>query len=778
MRNSIAAGMFLATTALMSPAQAQYTPPPIPPIRETIDENGVDLTRGTVIGRVHSVGVGGPGPTGLSWSRLITQNAKFRDSTAMIISVSGSTYTVSIAGRSESFTLSGGNYISVEKTGATLTASGPTFTYTSADGAVVTFVPWQGEQTQYGGSHRVSEFVYPTGERLTFAYQLAEGICAGSGCIGETSAERLTSVEATNGYRLAFTFARQTVIRLSELNAWMSIATVSAQNMSVDPASQSWPTLTLSGVSSVTDSLSRTTNYTFTSGNLTGIKRPGATTNNVAIAYSSDKVSQVVSDGVTTNYAYSDVNNVRTTTVSDAVTGNRVVTADLATMLVTSDTDELGKITSYEYYPTSGLLKKVTAPEGNTAELEYDARGNRTKTTLNAKPGSGLSPIVTQVSFPASDATQTWKCAAPTPPVTCNKPLTMTDAKGSVTNYEWDNTTGEPAKVTEPAPTTGAVRPETRYSYTSNLYAQYRNSSGVLVNFATPVTRLTGISACQTAASCTGAADESKSTISYGTANVLPVSVTSGDGTGALAATSAFTYDSVGNRLTVDGPLTGTADTTRTRYDAARQVIGVVGPDPDAAGALKHRAQRATYNLDGQVTKSENGTVNSQSDADWANFASLEAVETGYDANARAVTQKLTSGGTTYALTQTSYDAIGRVDCTATRMNSAVFGSLPASACTLGTEGSFGPDRIVKMSWDAVNRPTKATVAYGTADQADEATVTYSDNGRLTTLKDAENNLTSYEYDGFDRPLKTRYPVTTKGRQPEQHHRLRAGAGL
>jgi hypothetical protein len=140
------------------------------------------------------------------------------------------------------------------------------------------------------------------------------------------------------------------------------------------------------------------------------------------------------------------------------------------------------------------------------------------------------------------------------------------------------------------------------------------------------------------------------------------------NGTGTLTATSAFTYDTVGNRLTVDGPLAGTADTTRTRYDLDRQVMGVVGPDPDGAGALKNRARRITYNADGQVTKAEIGTVNGQSDADWAAFAPLAAVDVTYDSNARAVTQKLSSGGTAYALTQASYDSLGRVDCSTVRM--------------------------------------------------------------------------------------------------------------
>jgi YD repeat-containing protein len=41
--------------------------------------------------------------------------------------------------------------------------------------------------------------------------------------------------------------------------------------------------------------------------------------------------------------------------------------------------------------------------------------------------------------------------------------------------------------------------------------------------------------------------------------------------------------------------------------------------------------------------------------------------------------------------------------------------------------------------------------------------LTYTTNGMLATLNDAENNLTTYEYDGFDRLSKTRFPLTTKG---------------
>jgi hypothetical protein len=191
--------------------------------------------------------------------------------------------------------------------------------------------------------------------------------------------------------------------------------------------------------------------------------------------------------------------------------------------------------------------------------------------------------------------------------------------------------------------------------------------------------------------------------------------------------------------LTVDGPLSGTADTSRIRYDGARQVIGTISPDPDGSGALKHRAVRTTF-TNGLPTKVEAGTVNSQSDTDWAAFSSLQEVQTEYDANARPVKEKLVAGSTIYALTQASYDALGRPECRAQRMNSAIFSSITTAACSLGTTGSQGPDRIAKTFYDAAGRVTKATSAYGVSgEQADDVTSTYTSNGLVQTVTDAEN---------------------------------------
>ncbi len=64
--------------------------------------------------------------------------------------------------------------------------------------------------------------------------------------------------------------------------------------------------------------------------------------------------------------------------------------------------------------------------------------------------------------------------------VKCNQPNTTTDPKGNVTDYTYDGTHGGVTSVKSAAPSVGAVRPETRYSYT-----QVTSASGALVYMLT-----------------------------------------------------------------------------------------------------------------------------------------------------------------------------------------------------------------------------------------------------------------------------------------------------
>jgi RHS repeat-associated protein len=217
----------------------------------------------------------------------------------------------------------------------------------------------------------------------------------------------------------------------------------------------------------------------------------------------------------------------------------------------------------------------------------------------------------------------------------------------------------------------------------------------------------------------------------------------------------------LGDLATVDGPLSGSADTIKYRYNAGRERIGTISPDPDGGGLLKPRAERVTIGSAGLVTKVESGNVASQSDSDWAGFTPVQAVETGYDGYFRPVSRSLTSGSTVYALTETNYDDAGRVYCVAVRMTVLTASGTPCSQS--GTAGSYGPDRIVRTTYTAAGEVYQTTSAYGTIDQSNDATYSYTSNGLLSTVTDAETNKTTYGYDGFDRRVATYYPSATQG---------------
>src|SRR5258707_10170406 len=110
-----------------------------------------------------------------------------------------------------------------------------------------------------------------------------------------------------------------------------------------------------------------------------------------------------------------------------------------------------------------------------------------------------------------------------------------------------------------------------------------------------------------------------------------------------------------------------------------------------------------------------------------------------------------------------SYDGDNRLVCTAVRMNPAVFASEPSDGCTLGTQGSYGPDRIAKTIYDAAGQGTPAILPPGTSLQENYATSTYTPNGQLASVYDADGptHLTSYAYDGFDRPVRTTFADAT-----------------
>ena len=723
------------------------------PVRENLDANGVDLFLGTMNADGPALTAGQGGGQGFVHRKLLRGSNVWGDNLVATLRIDSGGAFVAYAGKSDHFTVSGSTFTATEGNGSTLSLSGSVYTYTLSDGTVIHF-----NKTYAGGIPFntvigvVTDITKPSGETLTFTFeslyycsQSKEG-ADGQICTAHAYAYRVSSVQNNSGYKLTFdngpAFADPSDIFSTDWYNWSLTNGVWLTNTKVAGASSRYQGFSSSfgggnAYLTITDPLGRATIFRTNTGRLVGIQRAGSAGEDVTVTYDgSNRVFSVTNAAGTTTYGYADSAGLRTTTVTDPLGHATVYTFDIALQRMKSATTPapISKTTRWDY-DTSGRVTKITAPEGNYTQLTYDGRGNLTEARMVAKSGSGLADVVTTAGYDTS-------C---TSVAKCNQPNWTKDPKGNQTDYSYNSTTGKLLTATAPAASAGAVRPATTYSY-------------VTVNGTQQVG---GVSTCQTTASCAGTADEVKTSISYDT-NGLPNVVSKGAGNGSLTATTTIGYDDVGNVITVDGPLSGTADTTRYRYDAARQLVGVVSPDPDGGGSLLPRARRFTYDAKGRATLVEIGNVNSQSDSDWAGFSPQQQLATDYDGVDHKTKEVASAGGTAFQVTQYSYDAAGRLDCTALRMNSATWSALPG-ACALATTGSAGPDRITRNIYDEADRLTKVQTAYGTTDQADDVTKAYTDNSKLASVTDGEGNKTSYEYDGLGRLSKTYYPVATTG---------------
>lgn len=766
-RRFVQAAIALMTVFVMGQAgavRAQGMLGPPPPIHSFTDANGVDLVTGAFTLDVAEVSIGQPSVGGLVFIRSFYRDG-WRDNYLGTIKRSGVTYTVSLGGSSEAFTLSAGVYVSKQGMGSTLTYNPGTqvYTYTTRDGAVALLSKALAEMSPLQANEgKVTSITAPNGTRLIFTYKTVT--------ISSVNYNRLQSVTNNLGYQIKFTYDLNAPTMAGDLPAFRTLTSITGLNNAVDYCdptadscsySQTWPNVVYAVASdnsmarTVTDTLGRVTRYTYdSSGRIVGLRRPSASSDSTTVTYSTGPAQDVatVSNGLATWTYYSDHDiGGDEMSVEDPYGHVRTVLGN-GEGQVGTDCDGPGVGCDNYDYDALGRIIFLGYPTGDHSLFVLDSRGNVTTATWLADAGSDLANIVTSASYDSTCSNV----------VKCNKPNSITDATGAITDYTYDPTHGGLLTVTQPAATTGGTRPQTRITY-SSTYAWYKNSGGNVVEAATPVYLPTATSACVSGSSCSAASTEVKTTVTYGAAsaanNLLPTSVAKGAGDGSLTATVASTWDTVGNLLTVDGPLSGTDDTTRFRYDIGRQLVGVVGPDPDSAGSLKFRALRNTYNADGQVTSVERGTVTAQSDGAWAAMTVLEQQTTAYNALGLPDKTTLVTSGTTQAVTQYSYDAVNRLECTAIRMNPSTFGSLPGSACTLGTTGSNGPDRLTRFTFNLANQLTKVTAAYGAAAQIDEVTLTYNGLGSVGTVADAMGGLTTYEYDGFARLKKTRYPI-------------------
>jgi RHS repeat-associated protein len=743
-----------------------------PPVHSTIDANGVDLTTGNlnITGNTLTIG---QGEGALTYSRQLIAGA-WADSVTGTITPdsSGSGRIVTLGASSEDFTYSGGVYVNAQGGGSTLTlnTAANTYTYTSAQGAVAVFNIGLGGYPITSSLGQPVSITYPDGRIITYTYQTVT--------VGGTTASRVQSVTNNFGYQLKIAYALNSPTTAAQLVQWITVASVTGINNAVDycdPSAnsctgltQTWPTLTygtsttIPNTVTVTDPLGHVTSYTYNTSSspeqVTGIMSPLGTSNTTSVTYDGGNRVTSITNGFRHagpsgtgpgyfTYSYSTSGANLTVTATDPLGHTRTVVTNTTLSETTSDTDALGRTTSYAY-DSYGRLTQVTYPEGNYNVYGYDARGNVTSVTSH--PSSGSGTIATSASY---DSTCVYAAK-------CNQPNTTTDANGNQTSYSYNTSTGQASSITGPPPTSGAVQPQTNFSY-SGLYAYYKNSGGAIVAGAGPVSLLTSVASCATTASCGGTADQVVSNLTYGTAGVANnlglTAASAGPGNGSALTSASLTYDIFGNVATTVGPL-GSSQTTTYAWDADRQLQWVIGPQ--ASGASTWPAVQYTFNTVGQITSLQQGTVTSASS--FTGFTPTVIANSAYDTLGRLLSSSLVSGTTPQTLTQYAYDNANNLICSSVRMNSAVFSS-PPLACAQGTPGTAGPDRITFNTYDAANELTQVTVGYLSTTQVNYATTTYGNNGEVLTVKDGAGNLTTLSYDGYDRLSEVEFPMPTTG---------------
>jgi YD repeat-containing protein len=598
----------LAAIALVTPALAQIIEPPR---EDTISPTGVSYKSGNFTYHQRDLSIGdGEFPNGLTLDRSYSSGM---DSSFSGLSSQGWThnlhvkfsmrvipnplnppppqaqrwlYSLTFGAGSASFTGGStnptggfvGTYTPTFQGGESLVFTGTqtagNYTFTGSDGTVITLAP-------PGAGMRPVRRVAPDGTTLDYAYD----------------ADGLRSVFSNRGYALLFEFGNLP----NGGRGWVKACAVSLVNSYVTPLSScpsgaetvayayaSSPTYSgRSLLTSVTDPTGATTSYSYVSVDHLGcVQLPGQATCNISNSYnvcqrlpslSADPAGLRLMDSVLTQqtatgetYSYSFPANPICPDQTPQTTDVTMTLAGAATQVRTNQAgqptriiDPLGRTSAFNF-PVLPLLPDQptrmageTRPELDGTTFIYDSRGNITEQRQIARPGTGLADIVTTAAYPAS-------CSAPR---ICNKPTSVTDARGNTTDYTYDAAHG--GVLTETGPAVGGVRPQTRHSY-AQRYAWIAASGGGYVQAATPVWVRTASSMCRTSAAsttgayapCSVAGDEVLTQYDYGTGdsshgNNLQLrgqAVTATDGGATTTLRTCYGYDAQGNRISQTSP--------------------------------------------------------------------------------------------------------------------------------------------------------------------------------------------------------------------------------
>lgn len=405
--------------------------------------------------------------------------------------------------------------------------------------------------------------------------------------------------------------------------------------------------------------------------------------------------------------------------------GREVLFTTNANGTVSQITDGYGTVASYEYQPSSSILKDVTFPDGSKYKFSYQTVGSKVVLTTvkdaldNILEKHEYDTLARGVTSESDNGVEKYTFNYGGLPFSS----TVTDANGNVTTYAVETGFGVEKPVSHITGSGccgsgGSVN--TVFDYDNDLNVLKKtDGNGHLISYTYDANRnkLTETDSLGT---------QKWTYNSFGEVLTYRDRVDSAD-SDPSANTVTNTYDSSGNLLTTKDRL---GNVTTYTYNSFGQPLTV-------KDALNHTTT-LTWDSQGRLTKVKDAdnketTFGYDARARVTSITNAKSETTGFEYDLNNRLKKITYPDASYKTF--TYDLAGR--------RTGVTDELEHST-TFAYDAAY---RMISVT-DALNH----TTAYG-----------YDLMSNLTSITDALGNVTNYEYDAFDRLKKIKYPEASSG---------------
>lgn len=473
--------------------------------------------------------------------------------------------------------------------------------------------------------------------------------------------------------------------------------------------------------------------------------------------------------GVTVTYTYDSM--ARLSTVSNGLGRTLTLTYGADNMLSTV-TDGTGRSVGYTIDASHNLVT-VTDPNSKNWTYEYDSPGRMTKLF---KPANPLVAIVTntydslgRIKEQADYQSNVWQyffAGSRTEEVNPNGKSGILYFNNLGNTVKAINQVGKISKATFD----GRGRPIKNIAPEGNSVEFVYDSKNRVTQTTFKAKPASGLADIVTSATYDATWNKLKTTtdnmgrvttMNYDVANGNLLTVVSPSVTGLGSSTVTMTYNARGQVLTVTSPdgiitkntfdatteklLSTVADfgvgrlnlTTNFGYDSVGNVTSVQDPKGFTSTATVDVLRRAT-----QTTTT-------------APFSYVTKFTFDDNSNVTKVERQTNDPANPWQISQASYTADNKVLTTIDASGNVTSLTYDNIQRLWKTQDAIG--RLVTNNFDDANRVVSVIDPAGIT----AVTYTFTDNGKVASIKDARNYTTTPSYDGHDRPLRTTYPDGT-----------------